>query len=232
MFIFVSFSGNAVMVWGLGTKNPLLRRMAAEKLLDGDVFKVEVADLTPDEGFWPETGLSFVADVGRPARPEHMPTRVEWRDRAKLPDVNKISGALVVCDRLKDLVEQFEPSVHQFLPIDYVNTKGEPIGRRWFFIPCVRIDSRDRRQTTMVLTKSYMWRAADELIYAGRQDEIPLGFDVTAEPKIVFSLNQIGNSHVWCDKFLFHGIWISDILATSMLAEDFTGINLTRWEQI
>ncbi len=220
------------MVWRLGAKNPLLRRMVAAKLLDGDVSKVELADMTPDDGLWPEPGLSGSWGLGRPLRTDHMPTRIEWRDHAKLPDVERVSGALVICDRLKEIVEQFEPGMHQFLPIEYVDKNGNLIGQRWFFVPCVRLDSLDRQHTTMVLTKKHSWRAADELVSAGRSDEIPPGFDVAVKPKMVFSLNKIGSYHVWCDKFLYSNLYISDALAAMLNDKNFVGIVFSQEEQI
>src|SRR5690348_4102384 len=108
------------MVYSL-TSQPTLGHEAGKKTLDGDVSRIEVADKTPDAGFDANTASTYPANQGRPIRTNQVPTKVEWQERSAVPDVDTVSGLLVVPPRFREIVEQFEPGVHQFLPVDYLD---------------------------------------------------------------------------------------------------------------
>jgi hypothetical protein len=61
---------------------------------------------------------------------------------------------IVVSGRFREIVDQFEPGVHQFLPVRYVE-QANVLAER-YFITCNRLDSVDRIRTTMILHKG-MW---------------------------------------------------------------------------
>jgi len=219
------------MVYYLGS-TPTLAHYANTKILDGDPRKIEVADTTPDPGFDLNTASTYPANQGRPIRTENVPTRIEWQENAPVADVLTEHGMIVVPERFREIVEQFEPGVHQFLPVAYVDRKGNVLAQRYYFIACNRLDSVDREHTTMVLYKG-MWIPASDLIRRNRLNEIPPGFDVEAKPQIVFSNAQIGNKHAWSDMFLpLAGPKLSDALAEALILENFTGIAVPKGEVV
>lgn len=212
------------MVYALGSK-PTLGHYAGLEPLDGDVSKIEVADKAPDGSFDANTASTYPFNQGRPVLTEHVPTKVEWQERGPVPDVETVRGFLVVPARFREIVEQFEPAVHQFLPVDFVDRQRAVLARRYFFIACNRLDSVDRALTTMILVRGHLWMPASDLV-GWRPQEIPPGFDVNVEPKLVFNTAQIGGKHAWSDMFLpLTGPYLSDALGAALEAEHFTGIS-------
>jgi hypothetical protein len=208
------------MVYGLNVK-PEWGYYVGVEALDGDVAKVKAADKTPDGG-----AAYSSATGGRPVSTEFVPTRMRWEDRNGhgVPDFD--NGLILnVSARAKAVIEQFEPGVHQFLPVEYVDIKDRFLENRYFLFICNRIDSLDRERTTMVLRKGTVWRPARDLVRRG--EEIPAGIDPDAPSKMVFNLNQIGNAHLWHDKHLdMGGAIISDEIADAFIAANLTGLRL------
>ena len=213
------------MVYYLGSKSTL-GHGANTRLLDGDPHQITLADRTPDDGLNPDEKGFYAASQGRPIRTEYVPTKIEWQEDAPVPDVETQHGMVVVPERFREIVEQFEPGVHQFLPVAYVDRAGKPVAQRYYFVPCNRLDSVDRQASTMILWKGSLWLPASDFIRRNRLAEIPPGFDVDAKPQIVFNNAQIGDKHAWCDKFLMSGIEISDGLAEALSREGFSGLSL------
>jgi hypothetical protein len=131
------------MAYGMGGGNrnydPSLKGLPSNSFvgIDGELSDVEVADLTPDEG-GPIMRSSW--HVGRAVKPDNVPTKLRRTgppvSRAKLLDVNAQTGSLdLVCQTFKDIVEEFEPDVHQFFPMTYYNSKGtEVIGEGYLLL--------------------------------------------------------------------------------------------------
>lgn len=211
----------------LGSK-PTLGHYSGIEPLDGDMSKIEVADKTPDVGFSPHRAPTC---QGRPILTDHIPTKVEWQESGPVSDVETVRGVLVVPKRFCEIVNQLEPNIHQFPPVDFLDPKGAFLAKRYFFIVCNRLDSVDRKNTTLILADGRLWMPASDI--ARRWPEkIPNGFDVKAKPKLVFSNAQIGNKHAWCDKFLLHGPYLSDALGSALEVENFTGISLKQGEAV
>jgi hypothetical protein len=61
---------------------------------------------------------------------------------------------IVVSGRFREIVDQFEPGVHQFLPVRYVDEQANVLAERYYFITCNRLDSVDRIRTTMILPRA------------------------------------------------------------------------------
>jgi hypothetical protein len=219
------------MVYSL-TSQPTLGHEAGKKALDGDVSRIEVADKTPDAGFDANTASTYPTRQGRPVRTDHVPTRVEWQERGAVPDVDSVRGLLAVPPRFQEIVEQFEPGVHLFLPVDYLDRKGTVLARRCFFVACNRIDSVDRARTTMVLVDGAVWMPAKSLV-GWKPEKIPAGFDVNVAPKLVFNNAQIGGKHAWSDMFLpLYGPYLSEALGAALEAAHFTGVSFQRYEAV
>lgn len=128
--------------------------------LDGDPYKIEAVDATPDGGI---SIMRHPTISGRAIKTEFVPTKIEWQDSQPVPEVDQPFGILSVPDRFKEIVEQLEPGVHQFLPVEFVDVEGNHLAHRWFFIVCNRIDSVDREHSTFVLWKGKIWTPATDL---------------------------------------------------------------------
>lgn len=219
------------VVYYLGSTTTLAH-YANTKVLDGDPYKIEVADTTPDPGFDINAASTYPANQGRPIRTENVPTRIEWQEKAPVADVLMEHGMIVVPERFREIVEQFEPGVHQFLPVAYVDRQGNVLAQRYYFIACNRLDSIDREHSTMILFKGRRWSTALD-IQGVDPTQTPSDFDVDAEPKLVFNNAQVGGKHAWSDMFLpLVAPYLSDALAEALIEENFTGIAISKGEAV
>ena len=213
------------MVYGLNVK-PEHGYYVDFEPLNGDIKKVTLLDETPDEGINPR-GSPFAA--GRPIDPTHMPTKVQWRDRQGHPIPDFDNGPqLHISERAKALVESFEPGIHQFLPVEFVDVDGNLIENRWFLIVCNRLDSIDRAHVRgFLLWRGKMWTPIQDFV-RDMPDEIPPGYDISQKSELVFSRKKIGKAHFWNDKHLGGGgIYISDEIAAALKSGGFTGLRLS-----
>lgn len=169
-------------------------------VLDGDCSKIENIDTSPDGGLNAGrfTRGSDAACSGRKIKPGFVPTKILWESRPnRISDYFTPRTIPCVSERMKAIIEQFEPDVHQFFPVDVVGKNGDLFARHYFFIVCNRLDSVDRE------TMPY------ELI-GGRWNGVgPLNV-------IIFNKRQIGGAHVWIDKYLGGGILVSNALAGAL----------------
>ena len=203
------------MVYGLNVK-PEHGYYVKVDLLDGDISRIEVVDQTPDGGVPFVRHLQSAPTMGRPVKTDFVPTKMRWCDRQhhSIPDFDN-GYILNVSSRAKDLIENLEPGVHQFLPVDYFDIDDRFIESRWFLIVCNRIDSVDRNHSRMLLVKGMMWSAGNIF-----------------NPKLVFNEEQARGYHLWCDKHLTTGPFISDMLADRIQGELLTGLRLHRAESV
>ncbi|MEO1679217.1 MAG: DUF1629 domain-containing protein [Pseudomonadota bacterium] len=118
-------------------------QLVAEEIVaaDGDVSKVVHRDKS-DHGGMLIKNTTF--DYGRPIQTEHVPTT--WTRKPSknpIPDVMSAwKGCLFVSERFKDVVEEFEPGVHQFLPAA-LQTRGKIVAEMYYFVVCTRLDALD-----------------------------------------------------------------------------------------
>lgn len=189
--------------------------------LDGDIRAIRAVDQSDDGGMG-----SAGAGSGRPVNPEHVPTRMQWLDRRHhaMPDFDR-AHLLNVSKRARDLIEAVEPGVHQFLPVTYVDVDGKFLEDRFFLMVGNRLDSIDRKHTTMVLSNGRMWIPAIDLVRMNKP--LPPGADPNVPAKFVFSREQIGGRHLWMDKHMSAGPWLSDELAERLIETGMTGLRLS-----
>lgn len=193
------------MVYGLSSK-PTQGYYVDFEVLDGVMDAIRLIDDSRDEG-----GKPLVRMSGRAIDPTHVPTRVVWKDRKKQPLADFDGGPfLSVSDRAKALIERFEPGVHQFLPVEFFDIDGELQEKRWFFICCNRLDTIDREHVRgYMLLRGWRWRSTQDWL-RDRPDEIPADYDISQPCELVFNKGQIGSAHIWIDKHLTTGIFVSD----------------------
>ncbi|MEO7691361.1 MAG: DUF1629 domain-containing protein [Sphingomonas sp.] len=169
---------------------------------------------------------------GYPLVPDSAPKVMLWRSKSKLPPdyASGNNSAMTVSSRFRDLVEQFEPGVHQFLPIDMYNSKTatEPFDRFYWFVVCTLIDSLDPKHTTIT------WDGEYDVIYNGmRRGGWYFDHSVSPPQKAVFSLRAIGDRHLWRDPYYTRNyVNCSDAFGEAMIAAGLTGFGLRQYEQI
>ena len=135
--------------------------------------------------------------MGRAVKPDNVPTKLRRTgppvSRAKLLDVNAQTGSLdLVCQTFKDIVEEFEPDVHQFFPMTYYNSKGtEVIGEGYFMVICQRISTL--HETLCVPPLDELGRYLTPSI---RQSPEYQASDKTLDKKVFFIRENWITSHV------------------------------------
>jgi hypothetical protein len=160
-------------------------------------------------------------------KPETMPKQYLWANGAKpLPD---ILPGFVVSPRFKELVEKFEPNVHQFVPVEvYKQRKGEPVATYYWFIVGQRLDSVDRGLTTYAWQDGERGLWVDELV-----DTKTWEFTRIPNARLVYSDAQIGSSHIWHDPHVIGGDRLcSSALAEAILSSGMTGVAATQRESV
>lgn len=172
------------------------------KALDGDVDKIQPTDLSRDAGVRIRANYVY---TGRPFEKDYIPTRLELEGpKRKITDIYSGYG-LFVDEKFRVAVEEFEPGVHQFFPVEFVWKDGSHAGNRYWFVPCSRLDTVDRQKTTFEFRN--VW------FLDGSQDK-----------QLIFSRSQIGDHHVWIDKFVvMPSPLISEALKAKLDAIGLTG---------
>lgn len=160
-------------------------------------------------------------------KPETLPKQMLWANGAKaLPDV--LPG-FVVSPRFRALVEQFEPGVHQFVPIEVFKDRGgDPAATYYWFVVGQRLDSVDRESTTFVWEGGEPSR--DEGYWVDSQmDTTTWVFTPIPNAKLVFSNSQVDGHHIWHDPHLltFANGLCSDVFAEALSSSGMTGVAVT-----
>lgn len=165
-----------------------------------------------------------VRQQGYWVKPESMPKQYLWANgNQPLPDV---MPGFVVSPRFRDLVEQFEPGVHQFVPVAiYKQKKAEPVATYYWFIVGQRLDSVDREHTT------YAWVGSKSDPEDGHWTRHIINFetmDMNDIPgaKLVFSNSKVEGRHIWHDPHLltFANGLCSDAFAHAVVSSQITGV--------
>lgn len=170
---------------------------------------------------------------GYPVAPETAPKAVLWKSKTKLPPDYAFGNneIMLVSVRFRDLVERFEPGIHQFLPVGMYFSKQDetPFDTYYWFVCCQLIDSLDPEHTTIPWDGEYETR---------RDDGFRLGswhIDAEAQPpqKGVFSLNAIGDRHLWRDPYWSRGmVRCSNEFGEALRAASLAGFGISQREQI
>lgn len=198
------------MVYGMRVR-PSSGLTTNVKAVDGDFDKVK--DL-PDSEY-------FRVD------PTFLPKRLQWLSRDRSPPDDFDRGAwFSVSARAKEAIEALEPDIHQFVPVEYLDKSGKHLEHRYWFFAGRIINSVDREHTNMIFHLN-SWRPVRD-IARRYPDLVPPGADLTAAPKLVFNLSQIGGAHMWYDRYLAGGKgsppFISQSMHDHLQANGMTGI--------
>lgn len=175
--------------------------------IDGDLTRVVHQDKSDDGGLYVKNTMF---DTGRPIQTEHFPRT--WKRKPSknpIPDVMSAwKGNLFVSKRFKDLIEEFEPGVHQFLPADLM-TRGKVVAEMYYFVVCNRLDALDPAACVPLLEPGARR-------YAGVR---------RTGDKFVFDARKVAGHHVFRDKRIL-GRYISQELRDAIEAGQFDAVNL------
>lgn len=217
------------MVYSISFVMPF-EQYPSEDFLDGNPRKIELAG--------PETKEKTILQIinktrryhlGLPVSSEHVPTLWQWASSKTLPDCYKPFGFPCIGAKVKSIIEEFEPDVHQFFPVQVVDKKKQPLAKRWLWNVCNRIDSVDREHTTLIQKLGARWYHPNDVEDA----DLPPGYDRDAEVKLTFSCERIGNAHFWRDPNLKRQhLYCSQAAGEALLSEGFSGLAFTEKESV
>lgn len=184
--------------------------------LDGDTRLVRLIDPEQDDG-WFFNGVA-VYDVGRPVHSDHMPTKAR-REGAGLKiypkrDFHQMMGEPILSQAARGLIEEMEPGVHQFFPIEVTIGKDDaPYGTYYKFVLGSRID-------TLARDLSGPYNAHGMCKGFGDPDG-----------RVVLDSERIGDHHLWTEKFVARPgwLWASDAMAERLQTSGLTGLKPFRY---
>jgi hypothetical protein len=145
------------------------------------------------------------------------PERLQWNGpKRPIPDLLDLPH-FCLSRRARDLIEQWEPGVHTFVPVEFVWSDGSLAERRYFL--------RFRRSFDAVSAEHSTWRKESGVLWrpAGLIDE-----------RLVFDTRLIGSAHLWQNEGMAapRRYYASDALAECMIAAGLSGVLLRRYDQI
>lgn len=175
----------------------------------------------------------FVTGYGYAVDPNTAPHIVLWPDKGKPPPDYALGNNefMLVSSRFRDLVERFEPGVHQFLPVRMMrdDSDADPFDIFYWFVCCNLLDTLDPERTTLNWRGSYHERMDDGL----RRGYWQYNHSVEPKQKPVFSLKAIGDHHLWRDAYRVRDyVHCSDAFGEALMAAELTGFGLRHYEQV
>ncbi len=198
------------MAWSLSYR-PKPDSYPGATIVEGNTGPLELVDDTLDGGI----GLrrEYTNSSGRRVKPESVPKVIRWDSRRKLLDYETVFRK-TVSDRLRKLIEEIEPGIHQFEPVQFIAKTGEDLGNRWFWQVCNRLDTVHVERTENFIRTAVSWRAS-----------------LRGEPKLVFSSDAIGEAQFWHDKHFSGGPFVSNAAHDRILAEAITGTHFKHYDE-
>lgn len=184
----------------------------------------DTLDLTHLERHYLAKGRSGM-ERGYPVKPDHAPKKMLWScGKNPLPEVFRMQ-CIAVSERFRTLVEQFEPGMHQFIPVEvYKSAKSKPVATYYWFNVCCRLDSLDREKTTYALETN-----SDGEEWWTRIDVPDVSY---ADAKIVISRQKTQGHHLWYDPRLRQGWFVSAEFGRAAIEGNFVGLIMSPREEI
>jgi hypothetical protein len=167
-------------------------------------------------------------DKGERVPEEFFPKAARFSKGKMLCDYQDVAGFLAVSTRFKDLVESFEPGVHQFVPVEVLHKDGSPYATYWYFIICTLIDAIN----PVTGGVKQVW-----LVPESRRAELPDAYmwDLnwgSEKPPAVFA-DEVARRAAWRDKRFSVPPFHSDAFVDGLRAQAMIGFQLVRhWQEI
>ncbi|SDW15346.1 hypothetical protein SAMN05444358_10166 [Ruegeria halocynthiae] len=197
------------MIWNLLTQ-PTGTYPVEIDLLNGDWDKNQLEDMSVDIGRKPLTRADFFQS-GRRMRTDFLPTIAKRSGAGTQPieDYKDVRLAQICSGAFRELVEQFDPGVHQFEALEILDRNGQPEKRDFFwFFPGVRLHALDPDRVIPPLSG-------------------PGYYDQTIPPAdwhFVFQQAIVSSHDVFCTAEVFNLIFVSDRLKQAIEIAGFSGI--------
>jgi hypothetical protein len=167
---------------------------------------LRLKDPTPDGGANIPTSPG---DSGRPVLPGSVAKVVQFPANRKIQDLEALFQ-YTVSERLKDLIEEIEPEVHQFVKVKFVSKSSKVLENRWFWQICNRIDS----------------------IYGSRSGwhmDRGIWLHPASSPPI-FDNTKIGSAQFWREKHYNTGMMLSEEAVARFNENDISGFQIKPYE--
>jgi len=153
---------------------------------------------------------------------DKAPKKLLWEGGDKpLPEVI-LRNSLAVSSRFRDLVDEFEPGLHQFFPVDVYKTRDGEVSATYYWINvCNRIESVDPDRTTYIRKKDYTGKG-----FWSRSG--------VEDAKLVFSISRVGGRHLWMDPDLpsQRHFYASNAFAGAAASANFLGLILSERDEV
>ena len=121
---------------------------------------------------------------GVPIDPTNMPTKIKVGGGKSPPADLIMHNGFFVSGKFRLVVEELEPRLHQFIPVELVWKDGSHAASYFWFYPCNRIDCMDREHTTHELTeKAGLWMNRPGGSYVVNLERVR-GHDVWIDPRM------------------------------------------------
>ncbi|MCP4073957.1 MAG: hypothetical protein GY742_19855 [Hyphomicrobiales bacterium] len=116
---------------------------------------------------------------------------------------------------MRDVIEQLEPGLHQFQPVEIIWKKdGSHAADFFWFNPCNRTDGIDRTHSTAGYNEKIgKWK------YEGGE--------------FVVSLAQTAGCHIWIDpRTSFNLVWVSEVFKQTIENVGITGVGFSEYKVV
>ena len=127
-----------------------------------------------------------------------------------------------ISDRVVEAIEELEPGVHRYWPVDVFNKDGSLAGRWWFLNICNRLDALDLEKSKVKgKLKEPDGFLVPDFIFSLNDEPLPNGPEL-----LICRREAVKNYAIWCEYRLRNSLFISDALKERLDAFDppLTGI--------
>ncbi|MDH4981593.1 DUF1629 domain-containing protein [Hyphomicrobium sp. D-2] len=169
----------------------------------------------------PDNYFVLGMSVGFPVNPGAVPTsgRLEEPWEKPFVDVFPMPGLNAVSERFKNLVEQFEPGMHQFFPFMIEHRDGTLIDEKLYIFNCaVGVDAIIFRKHQPV------WQTYEfdpPTLFAGMLEKFEL------------SCPAIGEHHIWCGETVApRSLFVSDAFYSAVKHNKIRGLRGRHREEL
>ncbi|WP_193370427.1 imm11 family protein [Pelagibius marinus] len=193
-------------------------------------FKV---DPSPAQKFQPLIEWERLPERGAPRiwggvalMEEQVPKRGILKSKHKrLPDVFPFKGGLVVCDAFREIVEDLEPTVHQFFPFSVISKRGQPVpGNTPYYV----LNVTRKLDAILVSRSNVTWMDVDQRLAAGEKFLIP----GRGPLQLVMSRPKIAGNHAWRgDRVFGTDLYFSDGLVSAIEDAGLSKLKFTRIDE-
>lgn len=141
------------------------------------------------------------------------PDRLVLQKGEPIYDYDVSDGGMVASNRFRDLVEAFDPGVHQFVPVAVEDHSGGPLGM-WYFVRFLRpvnaLQTEGAKGVPLVSPK------------------VPHGdmgaVHIDAQSVFTVRADQIEGFGAWREKRATFNVFLSEALWQEVLAAGLTGV--------